>query len=1655
MKLKIVLLSSILMLFCISGIFAEDTEDGLKIEQGKTLLFDFVNSEGSVQVVNRDNIGNASFWKTDPGETSLYTSTNVYRNVNIGAGSKVILDSTWEYIFISSSTTVDEQKGDLVTDYQTDEYGNLISSHTYIPTSEIHTTTYTYSRRERLVTLSIDNSGSLILNNGSELSIRNEYSLITSAGDVSLQYKKSKDRDGKEIYVVDFGDITRDEALEYVYTNPIGEVTTFTNMKVASNEPMNLFTGDIIFERGDTDTILTFRGVTHDNKSSLSIGILHGQDLELATLGSELPSPNTWKTGVTQSSGSVIHKDVIESTEYVPSDTTNDQTIIKNNFIINSNRAVLNVEKEWGKKGSWETTSGGVFLLGSSISGDGSIVKKGVGVLSLVGTDATNLTGNLNSGYGWSVEDGMLIVSSQTDVGYSGICIDGNGTLGLNGATDEDGNRIVNVFTNTIKSNGGEISIASRSDVELAGNLIGGKDNNYVRFTFVKDSVLTLSSHNATLSNYIINFGDENGGYANYLVSDVDGLASDKINVTNTTGEKYKDSAYFQLILDEDRNISYSGSLQGEMYLQKKGTGTVTLSGDSSYTKGTYITEGGLLLATDNSIGKGKIMFDGGVRKDSSTYATIGVSDAIEDVNLTNDIHVKNGAIINVANNQTFNLSGSIENYDARPGYETEIIKKGFGNVVITSNEDSNRKINITTFTVNEGRFTLDNGVVLDSYFSLNGNNALLEMKQKSGITNNVDISSGSLMIFNEENISSSTINFNNTSLTDMSKFYISSNTSLLSEKFGTNKIHVKKGIEFSVLDGTTTASVDVLDFQAGNGTVIHKSGKGVFELDAKGNNFGLSNLKVTDGNFKIKNSTITVSEETILDGGILTITEGSYYKSSAANKKITILDGAGVGIYDDHSISGDVLLSFEGTDEHNLSQLVVESDNVKLQNSIYVEKGLIIANEGTISFNGDSITGNMGIFGKSGSGEMTIATTGGFEMGELRILDGTMQLNTNVNVSTLTISGKNTTVNISSTTNISVNASDYFSISSSTLNMTENTSLNLNNADISNAKLNLTLSNIKSNLVEINDTIVNLTSATFDAAGLNVTNSKLNMIDSKLTLKANTSPISGIPMAPSQEIMNIMNTTLYIDTTSVIKASKINISSSSIYGSGKLDGNVTLSNNTKMIIGKENEFAKLETGSITFDESTVLAIDVLRTNQEEKEFDVLKVNGDLDVKKGVTLNVNIMGDYDTDYKESNSFTFIEYSGNLSYFDSVYNMFDINLSNRRFSSNLFLSNGNSIVLQLSKEWDVYNMPGVTKNQQEMEDVLNTIYEDLVSRETFKTTLETLDSLYGDYRDNPNAKTAAPFLKALRELSGINYINSIMSSTLLSKNNMIYARLNEYTQRQQQYNIWAQVYTNSLSVGEEEENPKYDNSLYGLIAGFDQQLDENSVVGISGFYGTGEFKHVDDKADVSDGGVNIYGSYDYEKIGFKGTIGYASQYYDTTRKLTFVGADIKSNYSVNVYSLDAEANYNYELNDNFILKPFIGLACNVAQNSDIREKGIQQQRLLIKENTYTKADLRIGVGIQSKNEESKFNWYASLLAKQILTGNQFKMKASFIAVPDEEFEIESTKLNSTAFAGNLGCMYGITEAINVFADLSMDTSSNTNSFNGNIGASYRW
>ena len=163
--------------------------------------------------------------------------------------------------------------------------------------------------------------------------------------------------------------------------------------------------------------------------------------------------------------------------------------------------------------------------------------------------------------------------------------------------------------------------------------------------------------------------------------------------------------------------------------------------------------------------------------------------------------------------------------------------------------------------------------------------------------------------------------------------------------------------------------------------------------------------------------------------------------------------------------------------------------------------------------------------------------------------------------------------------------------------------------------------------------------------------------------------------------------------------------------------------------------------------------------------------------------------------------------------------------------------------------------------------------------------------------------------------------------------------------------------------------------------------------------------------------------------------------------------MKSKFAVNTISFDVEAAYRYDLNDNLSLRPLVGANCAIVSNGDIEEDGDSEQRLKIEKDTYSKAEVRVGVGLQSK-AVSPFNWYVSAAVKQILMGDQFKTKSYFVNAPEYEFEIESTKLASTSFVGNIGCSYDITSRFNVSLDLNADTGS-ASGFGANIGAAYRW
>jgi outer membrane autotransporter protein len=342
--------------------------------------------------------------------------------------------------------------------------------------------------------------------------------------------------------------------------------------------------------------------------------------------------------------------------------------------------------------------------------------------------------------------------------------------------------------------------------------------------------------------------------------------------------------------------------------------------------------------------------------------------------------------------------------------------------------------------------------------------------------------------------------------------------------------------------------------------------------------------------------------------------------------------------------------------------------------------------------------------------------------------------------------------------------------------------------------------------------------------------------------------------------------------------------------------------------------------GSINFNAGSTLRIDVNSSEQS----DLIDVVNNVQIGDGANLYVNVIGD-ESEYADKKTYQIITAGNSLSILNPAnIGIFNTELSNLRLISNLYRS-GRSIFLSIYQSFSEYELPGATKNQQAMLDVLNSIHANY--EDSMQDTLNKVDEAY--------LSGTSEFVNAMQDLSGIFYANSFEASALLSKVDMVYNRLDDIGSTQ--HRIWGQAYTNNNSVSENEYNPKFENNVTGMIMGYDMLQEDDSLFGFSCFYGTGELKQLNDKADVSDFGANAYTVYNYDQFTVKGLAGIGIQNYDATRTLNFInGNTINTKYTVNVINIDAEGTYNYAIGSYLILKPFVGLNFAIVSNDSFQK-----------------------------------------------------------------------------------------------------------------------
>jgi outer membrane autotransporter protein len=287
------------------------------------------------------------------------------------------------------------------------------------------------------------------------------------------------------------------------------------------------------------------------------------------------------------------NQETLNFNSYSGTNFNNQITGLRNINLIGSSNVKMNSSAGYVLQGLGVNVNASSALeIAGVMSGSGSLIKDGTGTLTLSGdntytggtvVNAGTLSGNTQSIQG-NVNNNAITNFNQNSNGtYAGVMSgsgslikDGTGTLTLSGDNTYTGGTVVNAGTlsgntQSIQGNVNNNAITNfnqNSNGTYAGVMSGSG-------SLIKDGTgtLTLSGDNTYTGGTVVNAGTLSGN-----------TQSIQGNVNNNAITNF----------NQNSNGTYAGVMSGSGSLIKDGTGTLTLSGDNTYTGGTVVNAGGL-----------------------------------------------------------------------------------------------------------------------------------------------------------------------------------------------------------------------------------------------------------------------------------------------------------------------------------------------------------------------------------------------------------------------------------------------------------------------------------------------------------------------------------------------------------------------------------------------------------------------------------------------------------------------------------------------------------------------------------------------------------------------------------------------------------------------------------------------------------------------------------------------------------------------------------------------------------------------------------------------------------------------------------------------------------------------------------------------------
>ena len=251
---------------------------------------------------------------------------------------------------------------------------------------------------------------------------------------------------------------------------------------------------------------------------------------------------------------------------------------------------------------------------------------------------------------------------------------------------------------------------------------------------------------------------------------------------------------------------------------------------------------------------------------------------------------------------------------------------------------------------------------------------------------------------------------------------------------------------------------------------------------------------------------------------------------------------------------------------------------------------------------------------------------------------------------------------------------------------------------------------------------------------------------------------------------------------------------------------------------------------------------------------------------------------------------------------------------------------------------------------------------------------------------------------------------------------------------------------------------YDGDHYGVVVGFDQNLNDNLNMGLAFAYTNSDIDSktsIKHNLDVDTYQVMFYGDLtpsQNSKVDFIASAGVAKN--EGKREVSLAKETFKSKYDSKIFGLSLGYGYDININDTFTLTPYAKADYSYVKNDGYTESGDSNLRLKVDSSDYNSLFMQAGL-----KGELKASNMVKLFAKAGIgvdtLDDKSDVNAAFVGANKYKFNIKADNKGNVAGLVNLGLAYTPTQNFEINAVYGGEFRDKYNSQIFNLGLNYKF